>query len=348
MAKPTRRRSRAPKTTAPEPEVVEEEKPTRRSRRRKPAPVEEPEVIEEEDDLPEALGGNPAKEEKALVPATQRAVAPLTKKVGGKLGMEELDANDLIIPYMKIMQPTSPEVLDRKHEAQMGDLVNSLSSYLYPEDVYFVPIKALKRRQLYYKREDKENSGIECGSMNFKTPDSGMKYSKLCATCPKAQFKADGTPPKCNILLSFISKVLELPEGDEGNALIAISFTKTSYKAGKILASLAQSAKGDLFNNIYKLTTADKENDKGMFAILKVAPFGIVPDGDVAEYRAMYDMLTTTEYEIVEENYTEFDEKSASKEVQQDTLSDEPPSDDIPDVGDEPDNDDGNPFGDED
>lgn len=343
MAKPQRRRRTATPTTA-KPE--QEAKPVRGSRRSSSAPakppVEEEEFEEEDDeeeedvddDLPEVLGGK--KEEKQV--AVRKPSLPAKRdNSGAKLGLEDLDADDLIIPYMKIMQPTSPEVLDRKHEAQMGDLVNSLSSYLYPEEVYFVPIKALKRRILYYKRDDKENSGIECGSRNFKTPDSGKKYAKMCAMCPKAQFKANGDAPECNILLSFISKVLGLPEGDEGNALVAITFTKTSFKAGKILASLAQSAKGNLFNNIYKLTTQDKENDKGVFAILKVSPYGQVPDEDVPELYNMYEMLTTTDYELVEEDYKEFDGDSSTS---QGRVNDMPPeADDIPDIGD-----DDNPF----
>lgn len=307
MATPVRRQART--TSAP---VAQERTaaPVRRAGTTKPAPQPEPEELDD-DDIPEVFQDKRESREVAVRAESLPAPTHLKPKVGVKLGMEDLDADDLIIPYMKIMQPASPEVLDRDHEAQMGDLVNSLTSYLYPVEVYFVPIKAVKRRILFYKREDKVNSGIECGSMNFKYPDSGKRFAKSCATCPHSQFGADGTAPKCNILMSFISKVLELPKGSTGNELISITFTKTSLKAGRILASIARTADGNLFENIYKLTTDIKTNDKGTYAVLKVSPYGQVPDADVPALHGMYEMLRTTDFELVEDDYNEFGETVA-------------------------------------
>ncbi len=249
----------------------------------------------------------------ALVPSKGSASTAVVRSAstGGKRGLENVEQEDLTIPYLKILQGMSPEVMDG--DGKPGQLVNSLTGYTYPEELYFIPLMFTKRRIFWYDRNDKENTGMRCASINSKVPDTGKKYSAVCGNCQYAQWGQGGEPPQCSVIFSFPSLVLMLPEGEEGNKLISTSFTKTSMKAGKKLLSLASLASGDLFDNVYKLSTKKETNDDGTYYILLVEKYdtvGSLEDPMTNEIEALYAMLSTQGYKV------DFEDQSTSDSVE--------------------------------
>jgi hypothetical protein len=271
-----------------------------------PAPVEE-EVVEV---IAEEVAEQPQEaNETALAPTSPAAVAQMPLGGGGKLGLEEVDQDDLIIPYAKLMQPLSPEV--DEGIAIAGEIVNSVTKFDYGQGVLFIPL-VLNKRRIFWPERDSGETGVRCASSNFKQPDQGAKYHGSCARCQYSQWGEESTPPECSAILTFPSLIIgvigddgeyyELPDGAEGNEMVAISFLKTGYKAGKQLTSMATFGSGNLFENIYELTTQKEKNDKGTFHVFKVQPSGSIEDDIREKVMGLYKMLASAKWQ------TNFDE----------------------------------------
>jgi hypothetical protein len=265
------------------------------------APAEE-EVVEET--AVETIEDAPKTEAKEVVvrPPTQLSNQPIAG--GGKRGLEEADSDDMIIPYAKLMQPLSPEV--DEGIAVAGQIVNSLTKFVYGTGLLFIPL-VLNKRRIYWKPRD-EGQGIICGSSNFKQPDQGAKLARVCSQCRHSQWGSEGEPPECSAILTFPALAIavvgddgdyyELPEDSDGNELVAISFLKTSYGAGKQLVSMASFSPGDLFDNIYELNTFKEKNDKGTYHVFKVQPSGQIEDEIKAKVEGLYNMLLRSDWDV--------------------------------------------------
>jgi hypothetical protein len=78
----------------------------------------------------------------------------------------------------------------------------------------------------------------------------------------EAQFGPNGEAPLATTYMNFLS----LFEGI--NCPVIVAFSKTSYKAGKQLLSLAKFAGGDMFSRVYSLRSVEVNNDQGTFFVL--------------------------------------------------------------------------------
>lgn len=177
-------------------------------------------------------------------------------------GMEDVDNDDLIIPRVKLMQPLSPELKDCR-ELRPGMIINSLTKEELP--AVFTPIFYWKE-WLRFNPRDKDkpgyNSEFEPGALMWRTRDAADERVK------EAEFGPNGEPPLALSTLNFFSVF-------EGTGMpVILSFTKTSYKAGKNLLSLAKLRGGDMFSRKYKLTVKEESNAKGDYYVLVVNPAG--------------------------------------------------------------------------
>ena len=70
---------------------------------------------------------------------------------------------------------------------------------------------------------------------------------------------------------------------------IIISFSKTSYKTGKQLLSLAKFNGGDMFSRKYKLVSHMETNDIGTYAVFKIHPIGMATPEEYKKGESLWD-----------------------------------------------------------
>lgn len=192
------------------------------------------------------------------------------------LGQTHLDAGDLILPRIKVVQKMSQEVDDKR--AEEGDLFNTLTGEVMDRPLRFMPIVPFKQRVFLLRDERRpradaelaaahlgevsEGSGLKCRSydMHQGIGDPGV----LCETeCPLSKWTADNAPPLCSETYN-VAAMTELGE------LIVLSFAKSSAKTGKKVFSMIRMKSGVPWATIYSMDTRTERNDQGSFAVPEV------------------------------------------------------------------------------
>jgi hypothetical protein len=88
------------------------------------------------------------------------------------------------------------------------------------------------------------------------------------------KFGPNGEPPLATKFLNFFSLF-------PGSKMpIVVSFSKTSFKAGRQLMTIAQLTGGDMFSRKYKLGVKKEAGDQGSYYVFTVDPAGVV-EGDL-------------------------------------------------------------------
>jgi len=197
----------------------------------------------------------------------------LSERLPEGRGFEEpTDGEDLIIPRAKLLQALSPEVQD--DGMLQGLIINSLTKENLPEA--FIPIFKFTN-WIRFNAAKKTDPGFD--------PAFEPKEIIWRSTDPTDQrvidesgFGPNGELPLATKFLNFLSYFpdMEMPMP------IILSFSKSSFRAGKELLSLTKYAGGDMFSRQYKLSAIQKENELGKFFVLKVAMDG---NADEAGYK---------------------------------------------------------------
>jgi len=192
----------------------------------------------------------------------------------------ELDQNDLMIPRAKLIQKMSDEINDGRRE---GEIINSLTKEILPAT--FIPIFVYK--QVIRFDENKK--------MLWQTTD--MKDPRVLA---EASFGKDGEAPLAHTYLNFFSVFDGLPMP------IIIGFSKSSYKTGKQLLSLAKFTGDSMYGRKYTLGSKKVSGDKGQYAIFTINPAGIV---------------TEDEYKNADKLWETYSNKAADLKVHDETVA---------------------------
>lgn len=200
-------------------------------------------------------------------PAIQMAAMPTVGFAATGKGFEEgCTREELMIPRAQLVQPTSPILSEGRTDVRIGSIVNSIQKDVLPE--VFIPVF-------------KYTNWIRFNPRNTDDPNYDPSFSKgdviwksTDPTDPKViaetKFGPEGEKPAATTFMNFFCWF-------EGyNMPVVVSFSKTSYKAGKQLLSLAKFSGGDMFSNKYKLTSEIKTGESGTYAVMKIAPAGKV------------------------------------------------------------------------
>ena len=161
-------------------------------------------------------------------------------------GFEEANAEDIVIPRIKVINALSPERQDGV--AEEGDILNSLTQENV-KGLRFIPIK-----QYYSNIEWNPDRNAElrifCRSYDGRIGrnDEG---SCSCAQCGKNKFDNSKTgkdaQPRCTAYMNFLGFF-------EGNPMpVVLSFARTNYNEGKKLLSIAKSMRQSIWNFAYTL-----------------------------------------------------------------------------------------------
>lgn len=168
-------------------------------------------------------------------------------------GLGKIDAEDRMIPRLKIMQPLSPEV--DEGIAKSGEFLNSIAKKSYGKEIQIIPIVWWKSRIDWAPRED--GGEILCQARDAVHGT----VNGACADCELSKWH-DKEAPECTAIINILMLV-------NSAELIACSFMKTSYGTGKQLINLFNYKGVDIFNFQYTLYTQQEENTKGKFWVVK-------------------------------------------------------------------------------
>lgn len=201
------------------------------------------------------------KEESAVVVKEESAIM---RPATGRGFEEPTDNEDLIIPRAKLLQALSPEVQD--DGMQQGLIINSLTKEVLPST--FIPIYKFTqwiRFNAVKKTDPGFDPAYEPKEIIWRSNDPSDER-----VIAEGAFGENGELPKATKFLNFLAYFPEM----ETPMPVILSFSKSSFRTGKELISLAKFAGGDMFGRQYKLSSIQKENELGKFYVLKIAPAG--------------------------------------------------------------------------
>lgn len=170
----------------------------------------------------------------------------LALQTGTPMGFEDEDADDVIVPRVKVIQTLSPEC--RAREADEGDIINSLTKEKLNGKV-FVPV--FKFNNNVWWRDRSDGGGIQCIARDGRNGQLSDGTLMTCAQCRRCEF--DNTKqgreamPTCTKYINFFGFFA----GER--APIILSFSKTCYNEGKKLYSLAKVTMQNMWNFGYTL-----------------------------------------------------------------------------------------------
>jgi len=139
------------------------------------------------------------------------------------VGRDRIEAEDLILPSLKLLQGSSEEVKQGVQGARAGVFWLSGAEEPFPGPLRVLVCAHTKSRSLFPKEDRPEHEGLEeCRSKDGK---EGTRYG-VCEECPYSQWDdANGRPPACSESHNF---TVLTPLGPA-----VIRFQRTSIKAAK-------------------------------------------------------------------------------------------------------------------
>lgn len=222
----------------------------------------------------------------------------------GKGFEEPVEQENLIIPRAKLVQGLPKEMAEMPEHVKPGMIINSLTKEILPN--VFIPIFKFTNFIRFNARK-KEEEGFDPaygpGELIWRSDDP--KDPRVMA---ETKFGPDGEKPIATTFWNFFSYFPGVPMP------IIVSFSKSSFKTGKELFSLARFAANqqypNMFNSQYKLTSAFKENEQGAFYLLKVAGAGRVEDkNDLQLCDVWYDSFKSQAIKMDESNLASEEEQ---------------------------------------
>jgi len=213
-------------------------------------------------------------------------------KKNSSRGIENAGPEDLQIPRLVLIQPTSDEYLELGYPR--GGFAHSVLKESLGTSFDFIPILLVKSR---IKWGSEIGDPIECRSYDGKT---GGSFSPTCAGCKYSRWQTSPTgepvKPGCTLYYNFPSIYLDA----QGNRQpIAISMASTSIKPAKRLVNLISSSGVDSFARWYRLTSAKEERAKGVSYNYVVTQGDYVEDPDLYRYcEETYEMMKAREVQV--------------------------------------------------
>ncbi len=219
----------------------------------------------------------------------------VANQTGMPLGFEDDDANDIIIPRVKVIQTLSPERKDKI--ANEGDIINSLTKEKLNGKV-FIPV--FKFNNNIWWRDRSEGGGIRCIARDGKLGTMSDGTTLLCASCKRCEFdntkQGKESLPTCTKYINFFGFFAgeRMP--------IILSFAKTSYNEGKKLYSLAKVTMQNMWNYGYTLNEKLQAKGGNEWFICVPTPAGATEESDrefgLSLYKMYRNSIQNLEYDM--------------------------------------------------
>jgi len=218
-------------------------------------------------------------EKKDVVKKGTQEVAELQKAPRG------IDAavtqEDLILPRLELTQALSPSVVTG--DAKPGVLLNSVDKSELGDEVTIIPIILRKNFIRWVPRS-------EGGGMLWRSDDPNDPR-----VIEETKFGPNGEKPLATAYLNYLCLI----EGEE--MPIVVSFSNTSYTAGRRLLTMAKMNGGDLFSRTYKISAKTRTNNKGTFFVLGVEEGGLAKKADYERAERIYNAFIKRDLKFEEE-----------------------------------------------
>lgn len=196
-----------------------------------------------------------------------------------------VDQEDLIFPRARLLQPGSPEVTAQQPGQPptnwAGQLIDSLTKDVLPME--FIPVFYTKNWIRFNPTEPTDptfDQNFKAGDIIWRSDDAlDSRVQK------ESKFGENGEVPLATSFLNFFS----LFPGYEMPAIL--SFSRSSYKAGKNLLNLILRSKKDAFATKYRLSV--KKNDgpnNSVYFTLEVEPVGPASAQEYTEAEKLWEL----------------------------------------------------------
>ncbi len=212
-------------------------------------------------------------------------------------GQTRLDAGDILMPRIKVLQAQSAEASGDEPLGKPGEIFNTLSNEVYGKVLRFVPIVPFKQRVFLVRSEKvptinaalvaggleplpEGSDGLTCRSYDM---DRGNGYPGIeCEACPLSKWDGD-LPPLC-------SETYNVAAASEYGDLIVLSFSRSSAKAGRQLFSSIR-LRPSAYATIFEMTTRSERGTKGTYFVPVITPKEKAPDELIRQVNAWASQL---------------------------------------------------------
>jgi len=229
-------------------------------------------------------------------------------KQGPGRGSEEVKMSDMVLPRLELVQAQSPiKDVEGNEEVRDGQLFNSVTSEVYGDLVYFVPV--------YYRTEyliwkDQDSGGGFHGS--FPTEDAARaKFKQLIEDDPSLAGKSKDGKEILEVVDTPVHYGLRItPEGTIEQ--IVISMPKSKAKVSRKWNAMIQIAGGDRFGRVYKISSFTDENKQGKkYKNYVVQPAGFPPKAVYEQAELIYETFRSGEMRVAHETVLDDGERPA-------------------------------------
>jgi hypothetical protein len=235
-----------------------------------------------------------------LTQANQNELANVDNNL--PMGFEDEEADDVIIPRVKVIQTLSPE---RKEKiAEEGDIINSLTKEKL-NGKKFIPV--FKFNNNVWWKDRSEGGGIKCMARDGRVGRTSDDTILMCQQCRRCEF--DNTKqgkealPTCTKYINFFGFF----EGERSP--IILSFSKTCYNEGKKLYSLAKVTMQNMWNYCYTLTEKQMAKGGNEWYVPVMTAAGATNEEDrmfaLGLYKMYRESIQNVAYDMDEGNVTE-------------------------------------------
>lgn len=194
-------------------------------------------------------------------------------------GFEEFDPSQITIPRAKLLQGLSPEVQQNPKEFYAGMIINSITKEQLT--LSFIPLKKFTTFARFNPRDNRDpnfNKDFAPGEMIWRSNDPNDPRVK-----EEAKWGANGEPPLATTFMNFLVYV-------EGSTMpVVLSFSRTSYTAGKNFYTMAVGYGGAMYGHKYQLEAVQETNSKGTFYVLGVRHAGACTPQETEVGKMLYD-----------------------------------------------------------
>jgi len=237
--------------------------------------------------------------------AKQMQVRQLTKS----MSIENIDpGQDITIPRIKLLQPSSDEVTTLKLQA--GNFYNKITGDVM-KTLDVVPLYLFKRRYYY----DKDTNELVCSSQDSITSSQGLYQGRQCIDCEFSKFKVDPKTgkklrPQCSLYNNFLAYTKDDIKSIKDGKFIfpkVISFKGMSYRCSKDIISTVVFLGKELFSMLFSLEAVPKTKDKFNYFEATIKQFSQISNDTanalanlVPQFRPL---VSKIEIEIEKEDY---------------------------------------------
>ena len=218
-------------------------------------------------------------------------------------GLEETTVEDFAIPFIRVLQPMSPQLNKASgsyvDNASAGDLYNTVTNSVYSGDkgIVLVPSAYVKKYIEWVPREKggglvNANHDISILSECRKDPESRRFYTK------------DG-----NEIVETAQFYVLVLDPEPQQAVIAFTSTQlsvarkwlTMMRMARVQNSQGQHVEAPMFAYTYRLTTTSQSNDKGTWNSFSVSQEGQTSLADAQVAKTFMTAARSGEVEVKEE-----------------------------------------------